>query len=120
MQRLNFELTWNVNVQNLLYSNNYAIHPGDFTVDAYYISKEMDNYATAYGFVDSFYIYLKNSNKVIAPSHIYEGDYAYGIYYNEQMPSFEQWSKTVNQNNLRSFLPMVRRDENSKMQKTVA
>ncbi|MFE5323234.1 helix-turn-helix domain-containing protein [Paenibacillus sp. NPDC056579] len=120
MQRLNFELSWNVNVRNLLYSNNYAIHPGDFIVDAYYISKEMENYASVYGFVDSFYIYLKNFNKVIAPSHIYDGDYAYGIYYNEQMPSFEQWSNTVNQNDLRSFLPMVRMDENSKMQKTVA
>ncbi|MGG1516437.1 helix-turn-helix domain-containing protein [Paenibacillus oryzisoli] len=120
MQRLNFELTWNVNVQNLLYSNNYVLHPAEFNVDMYYISKELENYVNAYGFVDQFYIFLKNYNQVVAPSHIYEGNYAYGIYYNEQTPSLEEWSKAVNRNDYKGFMPMIRRDENGQMQKTVA
>ncbi|WNR43034.1 helix-turn-helix domain-containing protein [Paenibacillus roseipurpureus] len=120
MERLNLELTWNVNMQNLLNSSNYEIHPEEFNVDAYFISKEMENYKTAYSFVDQFYSYLKDYNKVIAPSRIYDGKYAYEIYYSDKMPFFEQWFETVNMNNLRSFMPMVRRDENGKMQKTVA
>ena len=35
MEQLNFEITWNVNVQELLYSNKYEAFPKEYRYDAF-------------------------------------------------------------------------------------
>jgi two-component system response regulator YesN len=120
MQRLNFELTWNVRVQELLYSNKYSAYPNEYNYDTYRISQDMRSYQSAYSLVDLFYIYLKNTNTVILPSLVREGGYTYSWLHSQGTLSYEQWLGIVSQQNFRGFIPMDRLDEQGVMRKTVA
>jgi YesN/AraC family two-component response regulator len=120
MERLNFELTWNINVQDLLYSNKYEAHPAEFNYDTYFIAKNMTNYESAYTLVDEFYLYVKQRDIVIMPSKVRTGDYSYNMLHSGKSPTYAQWYDLVNQNDYHGFVPMERIDDNGKVRRTVA
>ncbi|WP_052486991.1 PDC sensor domain-containing protein [Gordoniibacillus kamchatkensis] len=120
MQRLNFEITWNVRVQDLLYSNKYLAHPADYNYDTYQISQDLKTYQSAYTLIDSFYIYLKKSNTVIMPSKVREGAYAYSLLHGGGSLSYEDWLGTVGRNDFHGFVPVERIDDQGAVHKSVA
>jgi two-component system response regulator YesN len=119
MQRLNFELTWNLRVQELLYSNKYLAHPEEYNYDLYQISQDMKPYESAYTQIDLFYLYVKSSGMAILPGRVRDGSSAYDLVHASSTFSYDRWKSIVNQKNFRGFLPMVR-NLNGEVRKTVA
>lgn len=120
MERLNYELTWNVRVQELLYSNKYLSSPKDFNYDLYQISQDMKPFQSAYSLVDMFYIHLNKSDTVIMPSLVREGEYAYDLLHQSKELSYDKWIATLDQKDYRGFIPLNRIDDTGKLRKTVA
>lgn len=120
MERLNYELTWNVRVQELLYSNKYLSSPKDYNYDLYQISQDMKPYESAYSLVDQFYIHLNKDDMVIMPTLVREGKDAYKLLHESRDLSYEQWIRTIDQKDYRGYIQMNRIDLTGKLHKTVA
>ncbi|MDF2815023.1 MAG: hypothetical protein K0Q81_1223, partial [Paenibacillus sp.] len=120
MERLNIELTWNVEVQSLLYSNKYLHSPNDYSYDLYHISQDMLLYKTAYSQVDFFYVYLTKANMVLLPSMVREGSFAYTHMHRTPDLTYEDWIHLMKQTDFKGFQPMIRVDDNGKQTKAVA
>jgi two-component system response regulator YesN len=120
MERLNFELTWNVRVRQFLYSDKYQLYPNEFLYDLHQITQDLLLYRTSYSMIDLFYIYLAGINKVLLPDVYREAPFAYDLIHKSSVFSYEQWSRIVNQKDAKGFIPMVRIDESGKQRKTVA
>lgn len=120
MERLNIELTWNVEVQAMLYSNKYLVSPNDYGYDLYQISKDMGLYKTAYSMVDHFYIYLVNSNTVLMPSMVRESAFAYNLMHRDPNFTFVDWTAIMNRTDYKGFVPLIRLNDNGQANKTVA
>ncbi|MDF2670971.1 MAG: hypothetical protein K0R67_3277, partial [Paenibacillus sp.] len=120
MERLNIELTWNVKVQSLLYSNKYLHSPNDYRYDLYQIAQDMRLYKTAYSQVDFFYIYLTKDNTVLLPSMVREGTFAYTYMHRNPEVTYQDWINLMKQIDFKGFQPMIRVDDNGKQTKSVA
>lgn len=120
LEQLSFEMTWNVRVQELLYSNKYLSYPNDYPYDLYQISQDLKLYASAYLSVDLFYTYLARDNTIIMPALVREGVYAYHLLHNNESFTYDHWRSIVNQTHFKGYLPMVRIAESGRTVKTVA
>lgn len=120
MERLNIELTWNVEMQSLLYSNKYLKSPNDYNYDLYKISQDMKLYKTAYSQVDYFYTYLANTNMVILPSMVREGGFTYNLLHESPDFTAADWKNIVTRPDFKGFLPVNRINEDRKPNKAVA
>lgn len=120
MERLNIEMTWNVRVQDLLYSNKYHNYPNEFNYDLYQITQDLKLYKSAYSQLDFFYIYLAQARTVLTPGMVRGETLAYEtIHANPAFP-FAQWSAIVQRQNFRGFLPMTRIGEDGSLRRAVA
>ena len=120
VERLNFELTWNLQMQELLNSNKYASSPNEYIYDRYKLTQDFNLYQSAYPTVDLFYTYLGGDNTVLLPGTVREGPFAYRTLHSDPSFPYEEWHSLINRKNFRGFVPMVRIDENLKIRKTVA
>lgn len=120
MERLNFELTWNVKVQELLTSNKYSSFPNDYRYDLYRITQDYKLYKSAYASVDLFYTYIADNDKVILPGAVWDASFAYQTLHSNAAFSLDRWSSVLNQKVYKGFRPMVRIDEDGKILKTAA
>ncbi|MEK3917926.1 helix-turn-helix domain-containing protein [Paenibacillus sp. FSL H7-0331] len=120
MERLNFEMTWNLQVQELLYSNKYTSFPNDYTYDLYRVSENFNLYNSTYLFVDLFYMYMADTNTVVLPGFIRSASYTYQTQHSNPFFSYEQWRSIVRHKDFKGFLPMMRIDVNGKIIKTAA
>ena len=120
MEQLNFEITWNVRMQELLYSDKYLSSPQEYRYDLFRITRDFNLYRTSYPMVDLFYVYLNSDNSVILPGTVRDGTSAYEILHKNGDFPFSQWQSTINKSDFKGFIPMYRIDDNGKSRKTVA
>ncbi|GGI44457.1 putative HTH-type transcriptional regulator YtdP [Paenibacillus marchantiophytorum] len=120
MEQLNFELTWNVNMQELLYSNKYDAFPKEYRYDVYQIARSFTLYQTSYPLIDSFYVYLNKDQSVILPGTVRTIDFAYETLHKSDAFPFTSWQETLNRDNFKGFIPMYRISSDNKLLKTVA
>jgi two-component system response regulator YesN len=120
MERLNFELTWNVRMQQLLYSDKYQLYPNEFLYDLHQITQDLLLYRISYSLIDSFYIYIADSNKVLLPDVYREAPFAYDVMHKSDTFTYDQWYQIVSQKSAKGFIPMDRIDTEGKKRSTVA
>ncbi|WP_135551940.1 helix-turn-helix domain-containing protein [Paenibacillus cymbidii] len=120
MERLSFEMTWNVRIQDLLYSGKYSSYPEEYPYDLFVISKDMSRYKDAYKSVDLFYLYLKKDNTVVMPTLVREGQYAFNLLHKVPGFSYEAWQEIVRLDDFKGYLPMTRITEDGKQRATIA
>lgn len=120
MERLNTELTWNVRVREMLYSNKYRIHPEEYMYSLNVITKDLNSYQMAYPSVDLFYIYSANPGLVLLPNVYRDDSFAYELHHEDEAFSYNQWSSIVNNINFKGFMPMVRIGDDGNRHSTVA
>ncbi|CAH1200124.1 HTH-type transcriptional regulator YesS [Paenibacillus allorhizoplanae] len=120
MEQLNFEITWNVNVQELLYSNKYETYPKDLPYDTYQIAKSFSMYKTSYPLIDSFYVYLNKNQSVILPTTVRSKDFAYETLHKSDDFPFSSWQSIMTRSNFKGFIPMYRIGDDNSLRKTVA
>ncbi|WP_127585192.1 helix-turn-helix domain-containing protein [Paenibacillus koleovorans] len=120
MERLNFELTWNIRIQDVLYSNKYLNSPNDRAYDLYTVAQDMKQYKSAYTSVDFFYLYMPGTNTVVLPSMVREEEFAFNLLHRRPDYSIEQWQQVVGQLDFKGFVPMVRLNDSGKVTPTVA
>ncbi|NOU67151.1 helix-turn-helix domain-containing protein [Paenibacillus sp. LMG 31461] len=120
MEQLNFEITWNVNVQELLYSNKYEIYPKDKPYDMYQIAKSLSIYKTSYPLIDNFYIYFNKDQSVILPTTVRSSIFAYQTLHMSDNFPFTSWQSIMTRNNFKGFIPMYRIGDDNILRKTVA
>lgn len=120
VERLNFELTWNVQVQELLNSNKYTSSPNEYIYDLYRLCQDFKLYKSTYSTVDLFYMNMPASDTIVLPGTIRSSDFAYKTLHADPSFPFSTWSSIVNRKNFKGFLPMVRIDDEGKVRKTAA
>ncbi|PZE22356.1 helix-turn-helix domain-containing protein [Paenibacillus xerothermodurans] len=120
MERLNYELTWNVRIRELLYSHKYTLFPNDYTYDLYEITKTLNVYKNSYSLVDSFYIYLADQNMVLLPDVYRDATFAYKLMHDSAELPLETWKTHITQKNFKGFIPMWRVTEDGSRRKAVA
>jgi len=89
VERIAMDITLNDRVRAVMYPKN---------IDSFYryqlieiITKELKSYNIANDFIESFYIYLKNSNIVLCPSHYYSLSVAYKNFHEARCISYTEW-----------------------------
>lgn len=120
MEQLNFEMTWGVRMQELLYSNKYDTFPKDYAYDIYQIAQDLKLYKTSYPLIDSFYVYLNATDSVVLPGIVRNGAFAYETLHRSDAFTYASWSSIVGKSNFKGFIPMYRINDDNKLQKTVA
>ncbi|MGG1554835.1 helix-turn-helix domain-containing protein [Paenibacillus ferrarius] len=120
MEQLNFEITWNVSLQELLYSNKYEAFPKDYRYDTYQIARTLAQYKTSYPLIDSFYVYLNKDQSVILPSTVRTTEFAYETLHKNNKWSYNAWQLMMTQPNFKGFIPITRIAEDNSLQKSVA
>lgn len=119
MKRLNFELTWNVKVRQLLYSNKYLHYPNEFYYDLHQVTQELNMYRTSFSTIDLFYIYQAKNGLILLPDVYREARFGYNLLHHNEVYSYEQWQTMVS-NTPKGFIPSMRMTENGFARKTVA
>ncbi|TDG00348.1 helix-turn-helix domain-containing protein [Paenibacillus piri] len=120
MERLNFEIMWNVEVRQFLYSDKYQMYPNEYLYDLHKITQDLLMYKTSYSLIDLFYIYLADNKTVLLPDVYRDAGFAYEILHKSSSLTYDRWVSTLNQKEAKGFIPMVRMNESGKERKTVA
>lgn len=120
MELLNTELTWNVKVQDLLYSNKYNQFPNEYLYDQYQIALELKRMRTAYTSIDQFYIFLKKDDTVLLPGTTRQGLFAYNVLHQDPAYPYEQWLTLADRNDRRKYISMKRISNDGHAVKAVA
>ncbi|MDF2921440.1 MAG: hypothetical protein K0R57_354 [Paenibacillaceae bacterium] len=120
MQQLNFELTWNVQVQELLYSNKYDQSPNEYVYDLFQSAKSLKQYNWAYPSVDLFYIYLNDIGSVLLPGTSRDQASAYQTLHSHPVFPYSQWHAAVSKTDSGSFMPMMRLTDEGGSARTLA
>lgn len=120
MEQLNFEITWNVNMQELLYSNKYEAFPKEYRYDISQIARNLSMYKTSYPLIDSFYVYLYKDQSVILPTTVRPSAFAYQTLHMSDEFSFASWQEIMTRPNFKGFIPMTRIGDDNMLRKTVA
>ena len=120
MEQLSFELTWNVQVKELLYSHKYTRLPNEYAYDLYLTAKSMKQYGGAYPSVDLFYIYLFDNKTVLLPGTARVEEQAYETLHADASFPYGRWQTTVERSKGGEFVPMSRIDDMGAVKKTLA
>lgn len=120
MQRLNFELSWNLRIQELLYSGKRQHFPMENPYDVYQITQDLKLYQSSYPFVDEFYIYLASDHEVLMPSVKREDKVAFQLLHEDGVLTYDQWFSMLNEYKTQRFIPLNRKVEGGRTEKTVA
>ncbi|TBL74008.1 helix-turn-helix domain-containing protein [Paenibacillus thalictri] len=120
MERLNFEITWNLKVQDLLYSNKYEVYPNEFVYDQYQITQDLKLTKSAYASIDEAYIYIASEDAVLLPGLRRESAFAYQLLHRDKSLSYEQWKSLVQRRDFRGYIPINRVGEDGMPRKAIA
>lgn len=121
MQRLNFELSWNLRIQELLYSGKRQHFPMENPYDVYQITQDLKLYQSSYPFVDEFYIYLATDHEVLMPSVKREDKVAFQLLHEEEgVLTYDQWLSMLNEYKTQRFIALNRKVEGGRTEKTIA
>lgn len=105
MQRMSTEVTWNLNVQDLFYSNktdNEAMYT------AYRIAKEFNIFRTSYTSIGDFYVTWDKQQNVIIPGSIKDFGVAFDSLHNTGAMTYKQWEDTVVHADNKRFMVLPR------------
>lgn|GEM_PF-1326307 len=120
MEQLNVEMTWNVGMQELLYSNKYQTSSKEYTYDVYQLAQDFKLYKTSYPLVDLFYVYLNTDGSVILPGTVRATSFAYQTLHQSDDFSYSAWQSIITSKDFKGYIPMYRINEDNKVQKTIA
>ncbi|MCS7464362.1 helix-turn-helix domain-containing protein [Paenibacillus doosanensis] len=119
MERLSFEMTWNVKVQDLLYSNKYRT-PNEDRYDLFQVTQDLKLYKSSYPFLDSFYIYYAADDMLLLPAITRDSKLGYDLTHEGGSMSYEQWSAILKQKSFKGFIPMPWLGEDGHLRQAVA
>lgn len=120
MERLDFELTWNTKVREIIDFNKYRIFPQDYSYDLYHVTNDLNLYKSSYSMIDLFYVYMAARDTVILPNVYRDSAFAYQVMHQGASFSYKDWLTIVQQAKQKGFLPMARINESGSLVKTVA
>jgi two-component system, response regulator YesN len=120
VDRLNFELTWNVKVRELIDNYKYRSFPQDYMYDLHNVTKDLSLYKSAYSMVDQFYVYMAGRDTVIMPSLHRDSAFAYGELHKSGSFSYDDWLAILRREKFSGFTPMVRLNDSGLPVKSVA
>ncbi|HZG84013.1 helix-turn-helix domain-containing protein [Paenibacillus sp.] len=120
VDRLNFELSWNPKVRELIDQHKYSIYPEEFLYDLHNATKDLVMYQSAYTGADLFYVYLASRDVVMLPGVYRDADFAYAEHHKSVQFSYEDWMNILRREKFKGFIPMVRTDENGSPVATLA
>lgn len=92
MKRLTMEMTWNSNLQTLMYSN---ISPEESSFTSYQFVQELKFYKTSYASIDEFYIVRNNDHSVLRSGNIRDMKTAFNTLHDTGALAYGSWKDTV-------------------------
>ncbi|MBE1446652.1 AraC-like DNA-binding protein [Paenibacillus sp. OAS669] len=119
MERLSFEMTWNVKVEDLLYSNKYRF-PNDQRYDMFQVTQDLKLYKSSYPSIDYFYIYYAADDVLLLPTFTRDLGLGYELMHKGGTLTYDQWLRILQQKNYKGFIPMSWNGEDGKLRKAVA
>ncbi|MFC0215289.1 helix-turn-helix domain-containing protein [Paenibacillus chartarius] len=120
MQRLSFEMTWNIKVQELMYSNKYQHYQNEYRYDLYQITQDLKMYRSTYSFIDNFYIYINSAQTVLLPGVISDAEQAYVREHQDADFTYERWRELMTRGQTPGFVPILHIGQDGEKRKAVA
>lgn len=112
MDRLNFELTWNPKVRELVDQYKYLTFPEDYMYDLSSTTKDLVLYQSAYSeVVDLFYVYLASRDTVLLPGLYRDAKFAFEEHHGSAGIGYEDWIQILRSKNFKGFIPLSRTNE---------
>lgn len=108
VNRLNFELSWNTKVRELVDHHKYATFPQEYMYDLHNATKDLVLYQSAYSEPDLFYVYLASQDTVLLPGVYRSTEFAYQEHHQGGDISYESWLETLRSPKFRGFIPLKR------------
>jgi len=94
MKRLNMEMSWNLQLQALMYGSNIE---NEASFIAYQLAKEFRLYKTSYATIDEFYIYWDKEDAIIRSSNIRDAEIGFHTIHNTGEMAFDDWKMALEQ-----------------------
>lgn len=88
MKRLNMEVTWNTQLQSLMYAGGPE-KEAPFT--AYRLAKEFRLHKTSYGSIDEFYVFWNEEQSIIRPGNIRDAATAFHTIHDTGAMTYGEW-----------------------------
>ncbi|WP_181592840.1 helix-turn-helix domain-containing protein [Paenibacillus sp. YN15] len=108
VDRLNFELSWNTKVRELVDQHKYTTYPEEYLYDLHNATKDLVLYQSAYSEADLFYIYLAQRDAVMLPGVYRDTQFAYNEHHQSSDLSYEEWIAILRRDKFKGFVPMKR------------
>jgi two-component system response regulator YesN len=119
MERLSFEITWNIRVQDLLYSNKHLLQ-NEHRYDLFQITQDLKLYKSSYPNIDQFYFYYPSDDMLLLPSVTRNSKLGYELMHQGGSLSYEQWKRVLDQKEFRGFISMPLINDNAQLRKGIA
>jgi len=94
IEKLGIQIAWNTRLQGLIYVKDPLKSYHRYTITQ--IIKDFRVYNASFGFINNFYVYLKNTNIVLSPTSKYDSFLAYTVFHQNDEVTYEEWMKLVN------------------------
>lgn len=117
MNNLFLNLTQNDNLSNFLLSSKSDVFSQELT---YNLISDIKTYNQFIVNVDLFFIYLKDTDKVLSTSGISSGYLFYSTYFNPAFISFEEWKAILSESENLQYISMPCRDKTGQDIDTIA
>ncbi|GAK40182.1 helix-turn-helix domain-containing protein [Paenibacillus urinalis] len=92
MKRLSMEMTWNSNLQTLMYSN---ISPEESSYTSYQLVQQFKLYKTSYASIDEFYIVRDSDHSVLRSGNVRDMETAFRTLHDTGNLTYEHWKDTI-------------------------
>jgi two-component system response regulator YesN len=102
--RLNREISWSIQLQDLLYSNKT---PSERQFSAYKVVQELKRYQSSYSFIGDFYVYSSKDDLLLLPGAAATSELAYEMMGQKMNLSYEDWLAMLKQKNNNGFVPLT-------------
>ena len=115
-ENLCLQINWNSQIKALINSK------GKFQNSEHYDIIQVLNDFKAYitnNFIDSFYVYLKNSNTILGDTFLSDIDLVYDTIHKNDNITFTQWEKMIGKKHELELIPLIRKDVNGKSENII-
>lgn len=116
MKRLNMEMSWNSQLQSLMYGNNVE---NEASFIAYQLAKEFRLYKTSYATIDEFYIYWTEADAIIRSGNIRDAQIAFHTIHEAGDVTYKQWKDAVTEVEHNKFVVWPHKNESEKQSSIV-
>ncbi|WP_238358091.1 helix-turn-helix domain-containing protein [Cohnella zeiphila] len=110
MKRLNMEITWNIKLQNLMYTTKSQ---GDAQFTAYQLTRDLLTYQTSYASIDEFYVMWEKEAAVLRAGNVRDLETAFATIHDTGAMTYDQWIDTIRHSESNQFLLLPRMDSAS-------